>query len=846
MSGSDRETPKKAPPEDWGFDDVEPVTRSGGEPSPAPATGHAAVVPAGGDAPGAGTPSGGPATGRGRSPGRTNGVTPSSRAPRAAAPGRRRSVRRLSEARWFKALGSPLGRTILTALFFALYSLLLAFPYFGFGSMSFVVLHDTAEMNLPRSVWFGQGDALTGLSSWLPMQICGTDRLASGLSTDFSLLLFTTLPGWLAYGLLMWLQRFIAGYFLYRLLREWRQVAPAGAAAVACAYALFTQPHINMAWAGFALYDGLALPGLPLLLYLLYRSAGWRPRYRYAAAVGGGLLLAYTSHFFLAFFCVLVACLVVLVAFPRRDRRYFWVAPLVLAAAWLVGELPVLWAAAANAGLSHRGDRGELVVSEGLSGSGAWLPRFLADNALALALSGLAIGMAILRRSWRVLALAGVTVACLLVVAFSPELRDGVFVHLGPLSGFRFDRVFVVLPFLLLLTGGLGLGMLPRWSPSFEVRRLPGQYRVPVRALAGAVLLVAIVVQAGLVQARIGDEMAKGATYASLYESPQIAGLAGAQKATDLFRVASVNAPLGRRAGETWHAGYAWAYGLETADGYSVLYSQRYQDYWLRVIDADVGRSDEIERHFERWGNRVYLFTSRNYLANPLGLQADKRWNLALLSLANVRYLISPVKLRHESLTLRVDPRRDEQLAWLELPLDARRRIVAEGGFPGLPLYVYENAEVLPRAFLAGESWVVAGEGELLAELAAAPVERLRSAAFLTPDDAATLGLGGQPTGLATIGGETVDEDAEPPAESPGEVRVSAYEADGLRLRVSAERRAVLIVTDSYAPYWRARIDGEETPVAPVDHTFLGVVVPDGTHEVILEYRPPYRFLFWQ
>jgi len=77
-------------------------------------------------------------------------------------------------------------------------------------------------MNLPRAVWYGAADAQTGLGAWSPMGISGTDRLASGLSRDFDTFLFVLFPGWLAYGLLMWAQRFIAGFFLFRLLRDWR------------------------------------------------------------------------------------------------------------------------------------------------------------------------------------------------------------------------------------------------------------------------------------------------------------------------------------------------------------------------------------------------------------------------------------------------------------------------------------------------------------------------------------------------------------------------------------------------------------------------------------------------
>lgn len=972
---------KVIPADDWGFDGIEAPPRRRRTAAGRRAGGAAAGAPGG-----AAADDHGPTAGATAVDAVAVGAADVPLPGAAARRGSPSSTHGMAGALWERALAIPHRAAIVTVLFFAGWSLLLAFPYFGFGSMSFVVLHDTAEMNLSRAIWYGSPAAETGLGSWSPQGVSGTDRLASGLSADLDTLLFMVLPGWLAYGLFMWLQRFIAGYFLYRLLREWKNVTPLAAAAVSCAYALFTQPHINMGWTGFALYDGLALPGLPLVLYVLFRSARWRARYRYPVAVVTGLLFALSSHFFLALFGVLAVCLVALVGFPCRDKRAFWVAPLLFAGAWLLGELPVLLAAAANAGLSHRGDRALLNVNtQGGVVYRQWLPKFLSDNALALALTAAALVLAVLRRSWRLVAVVGIAALCVLLVTGAPFLRDSVFAHLGPLSGFRFDRLFVVLPFLTLLAGGLGLGLLPRLSPAFTVgagglRRRGGtvaaearaedgggppgdgaptrtgadlwrdglrwldglvrrggssgsaegsgggsgddgppgdgglsgdggprgggdapgdggpprrggppgrRYRVPVQALVGLVILLAVLVQAIAVQARVAGEMEKGATYESLYGSPQIEQLAAEQKPNDPFRVASINAPLGRDARDTWHPGYTWAYGLETADGYSVLYSQRYQDFWLRVIDAKIGRSKEIKEYYERWGNRVYLFASRNYLNNPLGIQPAKRWNLPLLALANVRYFISPVKLRDDSLTLLPYGRRAEQAAWVTLPLGERREIAGRGDFPGLPLYVYRSERVFPRAFLVERAAVFERQFEVLDAMAVAGFDGLRGTAYLTTADALTLGLDTQPlTGAPAIeepaagqggddGGEAAGEEGEDAggdaagadaggeettaqdvaAEAPTDaaeahaddaVRVTSYEADELSLRVTAPARSVLIVTNSFSRYWKARIDGEEVPVAPADHTFLGIVVPEGEHDVTLSYSPTYGFLWWQ
>lgn len=71
--------------------------------------------------------------------------------------------------------------------------------------------------------------------------------------------------------------------------------------------------------------------------------------------------------------------------------------------------------------------------------------------------------------------------------------------------------------------------------------------------------------------------------------------------------------------------------------------------------------------------------------------------------------------------------------------------------------------------------------------------------------------------------------------------------ACGLRLDSwpgSAEAASILIATDSYSPYWKARVDRAEVKLFPVDHAFQGVYVVGGQHEIVLEHAPPYAIRF--
>jgi hypothetical protein len=83
-------------------------------------------------------------------------------------------------------------------------------------------------------------------------------------------------------------------------------------------------------------------------------------------------------------------------------------------------------------------------------------------------------------------------------------------------------------------------------------------------------------------------------------------------------------------------------------------------------------------------------------------------------------------------------------------------------------------------------------------------------------------------------------EGADEPA--PGfeaSVRVVASRADALIVETQANQPGWLTVTGSFAPGWRARIDGVSAPIVRANGVFRAVRVPAGRHAVDLRYRPP-------
>jgi hypothetical protein len=78
------------------------------------------------------------------------------------------------------------------------------------------------------------------------------------------------------------------------------------------------------------------------------------------------------------------------------------------------------------------------------------------------------------------------------------------------------------------------------------------------------------------------------------------------------------------------------------------------------------------------------------------------------------------------------------------------------------------------------------------------------------------------------------------PQPCPHDNFVDLKRHQGSRIEIDARMGcdAIVVVSESWAPGWRAEIDGRPAPVHRVNGGMRGVAVPKGSHRVILAYRP--------
>lgn len=218
-------------------------------------------------------------------------------------------------------------------------------------------------------------------------------------------------------------------------------------------------------------------------------------------------------------------------------------------------------------------------------------------------------------------------------------------------------------------------------------------------------------------------------------------------------------------------------------------------------------------------GMRYGLYDARGY-DYPIEKRFDRFWHGRVAGRPECLYAFCPQTVGRTPRALRslgllgvqhlLQDRRDVPLA------DPRARLV----YDGPDARVYANGYAVPHAYLVGRQQAVAGENQAFAAVTAA---------------------GFDPRATAVTEAPVPSVPAQDPAASPapaGAATIERYEDERVVVRARARAASLLVLTDSWAPGWKATVDGRDAEVRRVDYLVRGVAVPAGRHRVELRYAP--------
>lgn len=716
-----------------------------------------------------------------------------------------------------------LSKPLLLLLIWALW---ISAEYWVFGQHSYVRVHDNAESNFAYRAVVSQIYGDYGFSAWLPNVAGGVDSFTN-VALDYStydFMPFFLLPDWMAYSLIMFLQRFLAVYFTYRLCKDFLSFRTSTAILAGLFWSLGTWTTND-----WTLFDGLGPPLIPLYLYLLeldLKKSGWR---KYVWACFIGLLLSYFSFFplFTPFF--IAGSFFWLWIVRGHDIKSLVPVYLCFGLSSFILDIPELYAISLNAPLSGRVGRSliSIPVKEAASTTISGILRYFRTYRVLWVLAS--IGLLFTRFRDKLLARLSFTA---IGIVLGSKILWGISVASRDILGF--------LSVINFADFGLIAAFIPSVAAAYAIEGIncTGVRVAALRALQDRKQeLLSLSLRTLLLFACIGLCIWKSAdtkwdilkrlpsdSYAVNFENPDLLRLAG-ESNNDLFRVATIgvsNASAYSASGDNFYPGYTGAYGFEATDGYLSLYSKRYEDYWGEVIRPLRSVDPGVDRRWKVKPIWIYLYAPFDGSFKDIAsIQFDKYYNLNLLSLANTKYLISRWPLENENLTLKNEPMNRTALTdWYKRSRSEKMLSLLKREHPHRALYVYENASVLPRAFLVPQARLFETSDALLDTLRDTPLAEIRRTAFLENGDAAT--ILDRPLGF-----------------SRSEVEILDYTPDRIAVSVEADGPGILVMTNNYSPFWKVSVDGIQQMIVPAYHTFQGVYLEAGQHEVVFEYDPP-------
>lgn len=647
-------------------------------------------------------------------------------------------------------------------IFFIVWATWISFEYL-LGPYSHVRIFDAGNLHLPLLI--AQRIQITkyGLSYFGNFFASGVDLTTLNFApfSTFNNFLFFVFNGYFAYGILMFIQRFIASFFMYRLCKDVLKLKVTPSLFAALAYSLY-----NFSIDNYTIYHQLSEPGFPLFLWLIHYVPNVQSKLKYICSFIIGASWGFSTYLALGIPFFIPGAALWFLLIDQQKKKSFWALFLLIIVGAALVSIPQVWALILNIPNSHRSLWGsnnyvaqnpfqEYIIAILIAIGTYKLQFFLSFISVLLMKKNVIFKQSNLMKL--------IVISCsILIISPAFSVLELIFkTHLGLFESFQFSRFYILLPFFLTVTTATFLNSL------LSIKKQ--KYHIGLLLLVIAFAFIFI----ETIKIKI-DTVLNYAPYKLLYELPELKELR--QNDQSIYRVATIN-------GGGLRSAYLYAYGFETVDGYAWVYPKTYFQYWSEVIAKRIKNDPVFYNDFETFGSRMSLYGPNDF-DTISEIPFNNYYDLDLLSLANVKYIISKKPISNSNLTLLPSEYREYLKGTGKLTGFKKLALFIQGKYYGDPIFIYRNKKVLPRFFVRRD------------------------------DD-----------------------------ESSGDVNVLEYSPDRIRLSVNADTDSKLIASINYYPYWHAYSNGKEVSIHTFSGTFMSINLEKGSRILEIDYLPPYRVL---
>ena len=236
-------------------------------------------------------------------------------------------------------------------------------------------------------------------------------------------------------------------------------------------------------------------------------------------------------------------------------------------------------------------------------------------------------------------------------------------------------------------------------------------------------------------------------------------------------------------------ANFTTQYALNAVDGYDPLYPKRYGEF------IQASKNGKIETRFTRQ-------TRSDAVIAPGSGETDfssNLYRLKVLDLLGVKYILD---------------RQENGSTEKTFPGERFKLIYERDGWK-----VFENLEVLPRAFLASEYDTFSNNDEF---------ENTFFDKSFYPKDYVLLE-------------ESINDlkfNAGKSGKKKQNLTITSYNPQRITFQTDAQDNTVLFHSDVYYPGWKAYIDNNQTKIYRANYAFRALAIPKGKHIVEMKYEP--------
>jgi hypothetical protein len=202
-----------------------------------------------------------------------------------------------------------------------------------------------------------------------------------------------------------------------------------------------------------------------------------------------------------------------------------------------------------------------------------------------------------------------------------------------------------------------------------------------------------------------------------------------------------------------------------------------------------------IERTYEYM--KLFVAPDLTDRFDGLGPNAADVVNNPFLNALNVEYILVGPALAYNA---------------AELPTNQFRLVTVAADGIG----VYRNLDASPRAQVVFNAARASSQAQAIA---------MMSGGAFNPTQSAVIEVGG---------GTSVPTSDAPPVPA----RIEEYQDDEVVIKTTTTQPGSLVLADAYYPGWEAYLDGKPVAIHPADLALRSVIVPAGTHTVVMRYQP--------